>query len=72
MKTFFLRALVLVPIVAIAYLSQKISGLYLVSWIRYSIEDDLVMYSRWEVISWVFILLSVVALIWAWVAPNKD
>jgi hypothetical protein len=72
MKTFFLRALVLVPIVAIAYLSQKISGMYLVSWVRYSLDDDLVMYSRWEVISWVFILLSVVALIWAWVAPNKD
>jgi hypothetical protein len=72
MKTFFLRALVLVPIVAIAYLSQKISGMYLLSWVRYSLDDDLVMYSRWEVISWVFILLSVVALIWAWVAPNKD
>jgi len=72
MKTFFLRALVLVPILAIAYLTQKISGMYLRSWVMYNLNDDLAMYSRWEVVSWVFIGLAMVALIWAWVAPDKD
>jgi hypothetical protein len=72
MKTFFLRALVLVPITAIAYLSQKISGMYLQSWVLNSVDDDLVMYSRWEVISWVFIGLTLIGLIWAMVAPDKD
>jgi hypothetical protein len=72
MKTFFLRALVLVPIIAIAYLTQKISSLYLTNWVRYNLDDDLAMYSRWEVVSWIFIGLGLVALIWAWVAPDKD
>jgi hypothetical protein len=71
MKTFFLRALVLVPILAIAYLTQKISSLYLTAWVQYGLNDDLAMYSRWEVVSWVFIGLTLVALIWAWVA-DKD
>jgi hypothetical protein len=71
MKTFFLRALVLVPILAIAYLTQKISSLYLTAWVQYGLNDDLAMYSRWEVVSWVFIGLTLVALIWAWVADKE-
>lgn len=71
MKKFFIRILVLVPIMAIAYLSQKISSLYLTNWVRYNLNEDLEMYSRWEVVSWVFIILSGIALVWAWFA-DKD
>ncbi len=70
MKKFFIRILVLVPIMAFAYLTQKISSLYLTAWVKYEMQDDLVMYARWEVVSWVFIGLSLVALIWAWVSDR--
>jgi hypothetical protein len=69
-KKFFIRILVLVPIMAFAYLTQKISSLYLTAWVKYEMQDDLVMYARWEVVSWVFIGLSLVALIWAWVSDR--
>ena len=72
MKKFFVRILVLVPIIAIAYLCQKISSLYLTNWVRYNLNSDLEMYSRWEVVSWVFIGLSFIGLMWAWVAPDRD
>lgn len=72
MRKFFVRALVLVPLVAFAYLTQKISSLYLTNWVRYNLDDDLVMYSRWEVVSWIFIGLSAIALVWAWLAPDRD
>ncbi len=55
---------------AFAYLTQKISSLYLTAWVKYEMQDDLVMYARWEVVSWVFIGLSLVALIWAWVSDR--
>lgn len=71
MKKFFIRILVLVPIMAIAYLCQKISSLYLTAWVQYNRNSDLEMYSRWEVVTWVFIILSGIALVWAWVA-DKD
>ena len=70
MKNFFIRILFIIPIMAIAYLTQKISELYLTNWVRYSLDNDLVMYSRWEVVSWFFIGLSLIALIWAWVADR--
>jgi len=47
-KKFFIRILVLVPIMAFAYLTQKISSLYLTAWVKYEMQDDLVMYARWE------------------------
>jgi hypothetical protein len=72
MRKFFVRALLLVPIVAIAYLTQKISNLYLTAWVQYNLNSDLEMYSRWEVVSWFFIGLGFVALIWAWVAPDRE
>jgi hypothetical protein len=72
MRKFLIRISVLVPIIAIAYLCQKISSLYLTNWVRYNLNSDLEMYSRWEVVSWVFIGLSFIGLIWAWVAPDRD
>ena len=72
MKKFFVRALLLVPIMAIAYLTQKISNLYLTAWVQYGLDENLRMYSRWEVVSWFCIGLALIALIWAWVAPDRD
>jgi hypothetical protein len=72
MKKFIVRALLLVPIMAIAYLTQKISNLYLTNWVRYNLDNDLEMYARWSVLTWVVIGLALVALIWAWVAPDRD
>jgi hypothetical protein len=71
MRKFFVRILVLVPIMAIAYLTQKISNLHLTNWVQYNLDTDLEGYARWSVVSWVFIVLALVALIWAWVAPDR-
>jgi hypothetical protein len=72
MRKFFVRILVLVPIMAIAYLTQKISNLHLTNWVQYNLDTDLEGYARWSVVSWVFIALALIALIWAWVAPDKE
>jgi hypothetical protein len=72
MKKFFVRALLLVPIMAIAYLTQKISNLYLTAWVQYDLDVDLEGYARWSVVSWFCIGLALIALIWAWVAPDRD
>jgi hypothetical protein len=72
MRKFLIRASALVPIIALAYLTQRVSELHLRAWIIQSQDTDLEMYARWQVVSWFFIVLAIVALIWAWVANDKD
>jgi hypothetical protein len=72
MRKLLIRASLLVPIFTIAYLTQKISELHLTHWVQYNLDSDLEGYARWSVVSWVFIGLGLVALIWFWVSTKDE
>ena len=72
MKKFFVRISLTASIIGLGYLSQQISELHLKNWIYDDLASELELYGRWQVISYVFLGLGVISLIWTWFSTRKD
>ena len=55
-----------------AYLSTELSRKYVLLWTITEDSDDLVAYATWQTLSYVFIVVSVILLIWAWISARND
>jgi hypothetical protein len=73
MKKFITRAAIALLLAIAGILSTQISRLYLEQYVFFDDNaETLAMYARWQVGTWIFASLSLIALAWAIVSIRKD
>lgn len=68
----FLRLVPGLLFLGLGYLSTEIARRSVQLWTITNREDDLVAYATWQTLTWVFIGLSLVSVVWAWLASRND
>jgi hypothetical protein len=69
---FLFRALVPTAFVGFGLFSAELSKRSVQLWAVTDRNDDLISFATWQTLSWVFVVLAVVMLIWAVVSTRND
>ena len=69
---YLLKFIPAILVMGFAYLSTELSRKYVLLWTITEDSDDLVAYATWQTLSYVFIVVSVILLIWAWISTRND